>query len=513
VTKTNAGHADAIILACWDAEDTLIRQLDMDAALIPMADKPMLQRVLEKLVVMGCRHIAVVHGDRPQQAEALLGDGERWGCRVSHHYAAEGSRPLRVLMRLVPADEQTCVLASADTLPLVDMDRVLSSAVCSSERGQLRWTGWAVLPASMIRLLGGSAKDRSDLGMRIAAGLNAGQTALQMCDTVSTTNVVTFLNSLPRLASASPGTAGIMRRPESDGVWIGKGSRLSPSARLRSPVFIGQNVLVGENADIGPNVMIGDGCIVDADCRMEDCILLPNTYVGEGLEARGTILAGDRLVNARMGVTIRVPDPVLLRDLDREYTTEPRVALGQRALARVLRIFLAPINCMLRPGDSRESRITLTSIGVPCAQTSAFRSSPVSFAISHGEVAAGKDGAWAAHFAATFLPGLKDAAEGRVALVGLQPRTAQEITQLPLYWQRLYRHAPIGLLSETLLQGIEGGSPEMAYASDALCSAPLPLRRVLRVLWLYAGRVITDILARKFPPDRFTSNAASQPDP
>ena len=56
--KGTANH-DAIILACWATEDPLLRQLETDAALIPLGDKPMLQRVLEKLVDLGCRRIAV----------------------------------------------------------------------------------------------------------------------------------------------------------------------------------------------------------------------------------------------------------------------------------------------------------------------------------------------------------------------------------------------------------------------------------------------------------------------
>ena len=119
------------------------------------------------------------------------------------------------------------------------------------------------------------------------------------------------------------------------------------------------------------------------------------------------------------------------------------------------------------------------------------------FALSHEGIHAATQSAWTRHFLATFLPGLRDAVSGTVALVGLQPRSVEEIVALPHYWQRLYRTAPAGLVGEALLQGAEHASPEMSHAGDALSAAPLPLARILSVLRRYAARVITEALARK----------------
>ena len=140
---TQAISADAIILDCWPPADPLLRQLEIDPALIPMGDKPMLQRVLERLIDLGCRRIAVVHGNFPREAEALLGDGERWGCSISHHYAAEGNSPLTLLARLAPTGDRNCVLAPSDTLALTRLDPQQISMACTLESGQLRWSGWA----------------------------------------------------------------------------------------------------------------------------------------------------------------------------------------------------------------------------------------------------------------------------------------------------------------------------------------------------------------------------------
>ena len=515
---TNAIYPDAIILACWPTEDPLLRQFEADAALMPMGDKPMLQRVLEKLVDLGCRRIAVVHGNRPQEGEALLGGGERWGCHISHHYAAQGNKPLRRLARLAPPDDRNCVLAPAHTVALAGLALTRPGVACSLQDGKLQWTGWAVLPGKAMRWLAETAQTGRDLGHRVMTGLDPSVNELVVTTTISTATVAATLDSLPRLfqrsLSAQPlGAESIGRRAHSEGVWIGNGSRVHPSARLRPPVYIGQNVLVAEHAEIGPNATIGDGCIVDSASHIEDSVLLPNTYVGRKLEVTRSLLAGNHLLNFRLGVAVRIADPEFVRDIDRGDQGSHRAPPTQRALAAMLWLALAPLGCVLRRRPVGSADPAPASIGIPRPVAGAYSASSVRFSTTHEDVLQAREGAWIRHFRATFLPGLADAISGKVALFGLQPRTAAEILSLPYYWQRLYRRAPIGLVSENLLQGREGASAEMRYAGDALCAESMPLSRVLRLLWRYGARVMAEAFTAKPMYPGTSGNKASQPAP
>ena len=486
---------DAIVLACWPAEDQLLAQLEPDSALMPMGDKPMLQRVLEQLVNLGCKRIAVVHGHRPQEAEDLLGDGQRWGCSISHHYAAEGSRPLRLLAQLAPADGRSCVLARADTLALDGLDLGKTCVAGSQESGQLRWTGWAILAGKAMRWLAETAHDSRDLGHRVMTGLDPATHPLLLTTTISSASVAATLYSLPRLFERSPGAQGISRRPHSEGVWIGNGSRVHPSARLLPPVFIGQNVLVAENARIGPCTTIGDSCIVDAGSQVEHSVLLANTYVGRKLEAKHAVLSGNTLINSTLGVAVRISDPEFLRNVENNNHGRRFVSRTQRVLAAMLWLALTPVAAALRLRSRGSADFTPGSIGVPCAVVGAYRSSSVRFAMTHEALQAGREDAWTRHFLATFQPGLVDVIAGKVALIGLQPRSVAEIVSLPYYWQRLYRRTPTGLMSEALLLCPEGAPAASGYAADALGTGPMPLSRILRLLHRYAARVMTGVLA------------------
>jgi hypothetical protein len=505
---------EAIILACWTPQDPLLGQFETDPALLPMGDKPMLQRVLEKLVGLGCRRIAVIHGDRPQRGESLLGDGERWGCQISHHYAGADHRPLRLLARLVPGDIPPCVLAAADTLPLGGLDLARPSVVCSEETGERQWTGWAVMSGAALRALAETVFDKHDLGRRMLAGLDQAPDQMLLTSTLSTASVAATLDSLPRLFNAPAGAEGITRRPYAEGVWIGSGSQIHPSARVHAPVYIGQNVLVSEQAEIGPNVTIGDNCIVDIGSHIEDSVLLPNTYVGQKLNVMRTLLAGNQLVNSRLGVAMRVSDPEFLCAIKSgEHAGRPRVALAQRTLAALLWLGLALPGFFWRLRSGAGASPGPDTIGIPCAVAGAYRSLKVRFTINHREVQTSAQGAWSCHFFTTFISGLADVISGKVALVGLQPRSALEIMALPDYWQRLYQTAPSGLVGEGLLCSAEDASPEMLYAGDALCAGPMPMSRVFGLLWRYATRVVKEAWTQHPQAAGTSGKTASQPAP
>lgn len=510
---TQTVYPEAIILACWPSEDPLLAEFSADSALLPMGDKPMLQRVVERLVELGCRRITVVHGDRPQAAEVLLGDGERWGCQILHQYAADGSRPLGLLARTAPAGEQLCILAAAHSVVLSELDATRPCVALGAATGPASWTGWAVLPGRLIRSLAQVVHSSQDLAARVQAYVDQSPELTLAAPTLSTRSVAASLDSLPRLFSLSQASIGIDRRPQASGIWIGNGSRIHGSVRLAAPVYIGQNVLIAEGVEIGPNVVVGDGCIVDRGSRIEDSVLLQRTYVGQELDLRRTMLAGNSLANARLGVALRLADAEFLRDVDRADWGGPKVPLPQRVLAAILLPCLLPLRLLARPHRFARPGAVPAGIGAPTPVASLYRPLQVGFSATHSAVQQGLDGAWREHLHHTFVPGLRDVVAGRVALVGLQPRSAAEISALPHYWRRLYDRSPIGLVNEALLHGDEDASAEMLHAGDALAAAPLPLWKVASILWRYAKRVMRDAGTCSPERARMTEKPAITPAP
>lgn len=105
------------------------------------------------------------------------------------------------------------------------------------------------------------------------------------------------------LSSLNTENNGILKNCVCNGnVYIGKNSVIKRSC-IRGPVWIGDNCLI-KGADIGPNVAIGNGCFIK-DCEIEDSILM------DGVEIHGLIrvlcnsVIGNRckLLNDRKGRT------------------------------------------------------------------------------------------------------------------------------------------------------------------------------------------------------------------
>ncbi|NIO71806.1 MAG: NTP transferase domain-containing protein, partial [Anaerolineae bacterium] len=52
--------------------------------LVPVANKPVLFRVIEAIVEAGITEIGVVVGDTAEEIKDAVGDGSRWGARITY---------------------------------------------------------------------------------------------------------------------------------------------------------------------------------------------------------------------------------------------------------------------------------------------------------------------------------------------------------------------------------------------------------------------------------------------
>jgi carbonic anhydrase/acetyltransferase-like protein (isoleucine patch superfamily) len=317
---------------------------------------------------------------------------------------------------------------------------------------------------------------------------------------ISTASSRQTLESLPNLFRHSPGMLGIMRRCSSEGVWTGNGSSVHPGAILIPPVYIGNHVRVGNGATIGPNAVVGDGCVIDEGSRIAASLIMPGTYIGRDLDVADSIVESSLLANLRLGAVTRVPERSLLAGVRQQGHAASRPRYAQRLIAALLWALTWPVaRALAWRSASVEAR---GEIGVPDEATGGFKPVKVGFLPTHETVYRGDSGAWTRHFLRTFHPGLRDVVAGRVDLLGMQPRSCDEIVILPDYWKRLYWRARTGLINDTLLLGEGGGQSEMRHAGDALCAAPHSLIRTFRMLATYARRVALDIAsaAHKAPP-------------
>ncbi len=97
------------------------------------------------------------------------------------------------------------------------------------------------------------------------------------------------------------------------GIWMGEGAQVEKGARIVSPSFIGSNVTVSEQCLVTRCSNVERDCYIDYGTVVEDTSILPNSYVGIGLDLAHSVVDGESLVNLHHGVTLKIGDPVVMR--------------------------------------------------------------------------------------------------------------------------------------------------------------------------------------------------------
>ncbi|GAB4455800.1 MAG: hypothetical protein OHK0029_12490 [Armatimonadaceae bacterium] len=445
----------AIVIVSSIPEDAILEDR-YAAPLLPLVDRAFLQHLVEYLVDRGITHIDFVVSHLPDRVEHLLGNGTRWGAAFTHHPAPDAAGVYSLLPLLESGAADSVLLVHGDRLPRVDPGSLAatgSPTVVLTEAGD--WTGWAMVPGTLLPQLASCASETDLAGMLRSLPAVQNVTAPEMLDarsleTLLQAQQIVAANRFPgllrtgRAVSGEGDTAG-------DTIRTARGASVHPGARLIAPVFIGENSQIGAGCVIGPNAVVSDHCTVGERTVLENMLLLPGSFVGEGLELRDAVIERNRLVSVRHGESLTVTDSFLLGDLSHNPTVFWwRRVRSQAAGAALLMVFLpflfltALLLRLFRSGPLlfRHEYLILPTT----ADTRDWHTYNVWSFCPDPRQASGFR-----HLTQVFLPGLLAVASGRLALVGVTPRTRDQVSALPRDYRAVYLNGSAGLISETWL--------------------------------------------------------------
>ena len=460
--------------------------------LLYCVDRPALQHVVETVVEQGVTSFDFILHEASEEIEAFLGDGARWGASFRFHLARNAAYPYR-LLNLLDLHEPV-LLAHADCLPVLDPGEYkaekaeLNALFCfapDSTEAERVWTGWARLTPETVSALSG---DLTRAQVEAAIFAKAGQDAVVMAPRLLELGTLSGILNAQRdiLESALPGVHLSARQVE-PGVWISRNVVIHPTATLTAPLFIGENSRIGAGVRVGPNAVVGHDSVIDRQSSIQDATILPGSYCGEGLELHQVYVDRNRLIHVGLQTEVHISDSFILGTMRGSRKAGTIAALASRIAGVLLFVVTLPLLALawIVRGGAVSSRMVLRLPALPSLDSWAFV--PIR-SFRRRDEAISRAG-WG-HALFDIIPNLFLVAAGRLRLVGVEPRTREQVEALPEDWRVLYLEARAGLITEADVVHGDGATEDDIYSSEMYYTAMGSIGHDLKLILKFSARLI-----------------------
>jgi carbonic anhydrase/acetyltransferase-like protein (isoleucine patch superfamily) len=246
---------------------------------VPILGKSLVEYWLEHLAAAGAAEVLVLAVDRPDQVRAGVGDGARWGLRVT-----------------VQPDKR---------------ERTLEEARAKYQDQPAMW-----LPAPNDAFLMDHLPNLPHLPLF-----------------TSYADWFAAARALMPLA-LTPDRIGV--RELKPGVWVGLRAHVAPDAKLIAPCWIGERAWIEAGAVIGPNAVLEREVFVARGAEVSRSAIGPETFVGQFTEVRNSIAWGSTLINWERDSCLKVPDAFLLCSREPQRARPPKAKTPAKARLREL---------------------------------------------------------------------------------------------------------------------------------------------------------------------------------
>jgi hypothetical protein len=491
------------------------------SAMLPLMDRPFIQHVIEILVNRGCSRFEVVLSHLPEKIEALLGDGKRWGVDVRYHLVPRPDRPYRPLKLLADQpDNQPILLAHADRLVLADIfgSKPVSPAdgsvlyyfrdhTAPSGQPERKWSGWGWLSRECLA----DIPENSDENQLQAYLEEQNDSRIEEADLFRPLSVQSGGDLIvSHLGVLTKKNSGLMIRGQEieATIWLARNVSLHPTAKLIPPLYIGENCRIGRGVQIGPDAVIGHNCVLDEKSSVTRSVIFPGSYVGEALELSDAIVDKNCLINVRVGSEITIREDFILGSLAEKQLRRGWNRIVSQSVAILLLMPALPIVAGLalylklrrpepvfstRPvvrlpaGSDSMSWKTLALISLyPRKLPSGEKTSE---SVSSPSQSEGVPTGWR-HFFLIFLPALINIAQGELRFVGVPPRTARDIQDLPQDWRAIYLKSKPGIVTEAMVNFGPQATTDDMYSAEAVYSVSSGLKHDVKILMKYFGQIL-----------------------
>lgn len=228
---------------------------DFSMLTIPLAGKPFVEHQLDWCSRRGVKCVRILYGAYSQGLAERLGDGSRWGLRITcvriPNSACDEENLIRENEAFLGGDESLVIRA-----------------------GELEYGG---------KVVGiGSLRDYFEMNF-------------------------TLLDD--------PKECVLPGYYSEHGVNLGMNVQLRMGCQVDPPVLLDDNSRIDHNCRLNGEVIVGEGSIIDRGARLHRAIVFPRTYVARQVELENKIVAGTCVIDPLTGGSVNLTGDVLSADL------------------------------------------------------------------------------------------------------------------------------------------------------------------------------------------------------
>lgn len=313
----NAGTLRAVLVEPALTSDLAPLLEDRPFALLPVGNRPLIENLVSVLAEVGVGEIQICNQRETARLAAVLGDGSRWGVRLTVTQAEDLEQAWAEVGS--HADGLNTVIA-------LRMDLRISARDLGAACAQLAAAGTP--GCGQLLGLGGSPLPGFVFGPGHAAGGEPMMLDVAGADTIDGLESYWLANLRAMRRHAA------RHHPErrfGTATFVDAEAVVSASAELEDRCLIGARARIGPRVRIGTDSVIGMDVYLGEGCEIEQTVVLPGTVLGPHLRLRRKIVDGHWMIDVPSGVITHVDDPLIIGRIDNRNERGLTSAIAERA--------------------------------------------------------------------------------------------------------------------------------------------------------------------------------------
>ncbi len=273
--------------------------------LLKFANKPYIEFLIEFCILNKINDVRVVTDDPSQEMYEVLGDGSRYGIRIS--FAA--TTPDSSLRSIVEKNISFC---RGDNLLILSgflwldyhQEKIEPVHVASSVlRGSLSSPdeGWLLIGKNLLE----SAIFELD-----SPENDDGFVPFRPMD-----SLLTFYHQCMRIVYEQNRNYNLPGYGDHSNFVIGRNVSIPRTAQVSAPVVLGNSIQFSNDVVVGPGVIIGDNVVIDEKSTVTNTIIMGNSYVGRYSGLDGKIVYKNYVIDPASGLALDIVDEFVLTEL------------------------------------------------------------------------------------------------------------------------------------------------------------------------------------------------------